>query len=310
MSDWPALPPLSDWEPTRAALHLWSQVVGKVRLAHTPWINHSWHVPLYVTVRGLTTGPVAHGARAFEVTLDLLNGRLVIETAGGERRERPLQPESVADFYAGLLEMLDDLDLHTDIDGVPNEVDPAVPFARDTDVRPYDASAARAYWQALVQAQRVFTLFRARFQGKVSPVHLFWGGFDLAVTRFSGRAAPPHPGGVPNLPDAVTREAYSHEVSSAGLWPGDGPDGGLGEAHVYSYAYPTPEGFSGASVQPAEARWDRALGEFVLPYEAVRTAADPDAALLAFLQSTYEAAADLAGWNREALAFPGLAAFE
>ena len=309
-SAWPVLPPLADWEPTRATLHLWTQVVGKVRLALTPWINHSWHVPLYVTARGLTTSPIAHSGRSFEIVFDFRAQRLVIETADGEHLEAPLRPQSVAEFYERTMAMLDDLDLHVDIAAVPNEVDPAVPFADDTEARPYDADAVRAFWQALVHADRVFTAFRGGFQGKCSPVHLFWGGLDLAVTRFSGREAPRHSGGIPNLPDAVTREAYSHEVSSAGFWPGNGPDGGLGEAHFYSYAYPTPDDFAQASVQPAEARFDETLGEFVLPYEAVRTAPDPDAALLSFLQSTYDAAADLASWDREALEFRGLAPFE
>ncbi len=302
-SRWPRLPAGADWEPTRAALHLASQIVGKVRLAQTPWINHSWHVPLYVTARGLTTSLIPHGDRSFEIVFDLLNSRLEILTTDGEERSLDLFPRTVAAFYAALMSALDALGLPVRIDAVPNEVEPAIPFAEDAEPRDaYDPAAARAFWLALVQADRVLTVFRARFQGKVSPVHLFWGGFDLAVTRFSGRPAPPHPGGIPNLSDAVTREAYSHEVSSAGFWPGNG---GPGEAAFYSYAYPAPAGFADADVRPTAARFDTGLGEFLLPYEAVRTAPDPDAALLDFLQSTYDAAADLAAWDRAALDFPG-----
>ena len=303
-SPWPALPALATWEPTRAALHLATQIVGKVRLAQMPWINHSWHVPLYVCARGLTTSLVPHGSRAFEIVFDLVDSRLDVRTTDGDSRSFALFPDTVAGFYAALMGALDALGLHVEIAAAPNEVDPAVPFADDHAPRDgYDADAARAFWQALVQADRVLTLFRARFQGKVSPVHLFWGGLDMAVTRFSGRTAPPHAGGIPNLPDAVTREAYSHEVSSVGFWAGNGS--ALGEPAFYSYAYPAPDGFAEASVEPAEAFWDADLGEFLLPYEAVRTAADPDAALLAFLESTYAAAARLAGWDRAALDFPG-----
>ena len=303
-SVWPSLPALPAWEPTRAALHLATQIVGKVRLAQMPWINHAWHVPLYVSACGLTTSLVPHGSRAFEIVFDLANSRLEIRTADGESHSFALFPATIAGFYAALMEALDGLGLPVGIVATPNEVDPAVPFADDHAPRgDYDPAAARAFWQALVQADRVLTAFRARFQGKVSPVHLFWGSLDLAVTRFSGRAAPPHAGGIPNLPDAVTREAYSHEVSSAGFWPGNGS--ALGEAAFYSYAYPTATGFADAPVEPAAARWDAALGEFLLPYEAVRTADDPDAVLLAFLESTYAAAAGLGDWDRTALDFPG-----
>ena len=298
---WPALPALDAWEDTRATLHLWTQIVGKVRLALTPWTNHSWHVPLYVTARGLTTSPVAHQTRVFQIDFDFVDHRLVVQTADGETRAFALAGHSVGSFYAELMGVLDELGLPVRIHGSPNEVPDAVPFAGDEAHASYDADAVYRFWRALVQADRVLRRFRAGFGGKCSPVHFFWGSFDLAVTRFSGRAAPPHPGGVPNLPDAVAREAYSHEVSSAGFWPGTG----VGEAAFYSYAYPAPTGFDRAPVRPAGARFDATLGEFVLPYEAVRTAPDPDSALLDFLESTYDAAADLGGWDRAALDYAG-----
>jgi hypothetical protein len=282
--------------PTLETLQLWSQIVGKVRLARTPWLNHSWQVALYVSARGLTTSLIQHQAVGFELEFDLIAGALVIRVTDGGERRIALAPRSVAGFHAELLAALADLGLPVAIDAAPNELPQAIPFAQDTALRPYDPLAALAYWRALVQVDRVFQVFRTAFLGKCSPVHLFWGGFDLAVTRFSGRPAPLHPGGVPHLPDAVTREAYSHEVSSAGFWPG----GDLGPC-FYAYAYPAPPGFSAAPVAPAQARFDSGLGEFLLPYDAVRSAPDPDAALMAFLQSTYEAAADLAGWDRAAL---------
>jgi hypothetical protein len=294
---WPALP-YATWRDTCTTLHRWLQIVGKVRLASTPWINHSWHATLYVTARGLTTSPVPHGSRVFEIELDFVDHELAVRTGEGAVRRIALRPQSVAEFRAALLAALGDLELPTRIHGAPNEVPDPIPFEEDRVHAAYDADAARRFWRVLLQADRVFKQFRTGFLGKVSPVHLFWGSLDLAVTRFSGRPAPPHPGGIPHLPDPVTREAYSHEVSSAGFWPGGG---GIDEPAFYSYAYPAPPGFRDAAVRPAAAFFHQGLGEFVLPYEAVRSAADPDAELLAFLTSTYEAAAVSAGWDRAAL---------
>jgi hypothetical protein len=295
---WPEIP-VAGWQDTRDTLQLWTQIVGKVRMANTPLVNHWWNVTLYVSARGLTTGLVPHGARGFQVDFDFIRDQLEITTTDGEVRSFPLEPQSVADFHAALMAMLDELDLHTDIWTMPVEIPGAVPFELDRSHSSYDADAVRRWWRALVEMDRVFTEFRGRFVGKVSPVHLFWGALDLAVTRFSGRTAPLHPGGAPNCGPQVMWEAYSHEVSSAGYWPG--PDG---EGVFYSYAYPEPDGYRSTSVAPASAGWDDALGEFVLPYTAVRTAADPDAVLLEFLQSTYEAAADAAHWDRAALERP------
>ena len=299
-SSWPALP-LEAWADTCATLHRWTQIVGKVRLAQTPWRNHSWHVPLYVTACGLTTSLIPHGSRAFEITFDFTRHRLLVQVTTGERRVLPLEPQSVATFHAGLMEALTSLGLPVAIHPRPNELEDATPFADDHTHDAYDADAAAHFWQVLVQADRVFQAFQARFVGKSSPVHFFWGSFDLAVTRFSGRPAPPHPGGVLHLPDWVAREAYSHEVSSCGFWPGGGP-------HpfplFYSYAYPAPDGFSAASVEPEEAFYSSELGEWVLPYRAVREATDPDALLTTFLESTYNAAADLGGWDRATLDVP------
>jgi hypothetical protein len=293
---WPPLP----WEPWRGtaeALHLWTQILGKHRLARAPWVNHAWHATLYVTPRGLTTGPFPEAGGALSLTLDFRDHALVAENAGGRREGFALGPMSVADFLVRTRAAVEALGGRFDIHGRPNEVPDPVPFAEDSAGRPYDREAVERFHRALVSIERVFQRFRTGFLGKVSPVHLFWGAFDLAVTRFSGRPAPPHPGGIPNLPDAVTREAYSHEASSAGFWPG----ANVGEAMLYSYAYPTPEGFAARSVEPAAARWNGALGEFLLPYEAVRTAPDPEAALMRFLQTTYEAAAETGGWDRAAL---------
>ncbi|MBB4081209.1 DUF5996 family protein [Brevundimonas lenta] len=289
---WPALP-YGDWAETGRTLHLWTQIVGKVRLAQTPWLNHSWQAPLYLTPRGLTTGPVFHGLRAFELEFDFIDQALRLRS-DGPVGEIGLVPMPVAQFYARVMTLLNEAGLSVAIHGLPNEIPDAVPFTKDTAPRVYDPVQARRFWRALLQADRVMRTFRTAFLGKASPVHFFWGSFDLAVTRFSGRPAPPHPGGVPNLPDAVTREAYSHEVSSAGFWPG-GP--GIEEAVFYSYAYPEPPHFREAKAEPEAARFEAALGEFVLPYEAVRTAPDPDAALMAFLQSTYRAAADAGRWD-------------
>ena len=293
---WPALP-YATWKDSYRTLHLWSQIVGKVRLAQTPWLNHSWQAPLYVSPRGLTTGVIAHGERALDIEFDLIDQLLRIRTDGPGETIR-LEPMSVADFYEQVMAALDRLGVPVTIHPAPNELPEATPFAQDTAPRTYDGAQAQAFFRALLQTDRVMKTFRTGFLGKASPVHFFWGSFDLAVTRFSGRRAPPHPGGVPNLPDAVAREAYSHEVSSAGFWPG-GP--GCEGAVFYSYAYPEPDGFRAAKVSPSEARFDATLGEFVLPYEAVRAAADPDAVLIAFLQSTYAAAADAAAWDRDDL---------
>ncbi len=294
---WPQLP-YARLGPTAETLQLWAQIVGKVRLAQTPWLNHSWHVTLHISARGVTTPLIPHGDVGLELEFDFIANDLVIRvTDGGERRIK-LEAGSVASFYAQVLGALSDLGVPVAIDQTPNELPDPTPFSKDTVLRAYDPEIAQDFWRALVQVDRVFNRFRTGFVGKSSPVHLFWGSFDLAVTRFSGRRAPLHPGGVPHLPDAVTREAYSHEVSSAGFWPGGG---GVNEACFYSYAYPTPDGFAGAAVSPPAARFDPSLGEFLLPYEAVRAAADPDAALLSFLQTTYDAAADHAGWDRAAV---------
>jgi hypothetical protein len=296
-SAWPALP-YGDIRATMETLQLWTQVVGKVRLARTPWVNHSWHVTFYVSVRGLTTSLVSYDDKAIELEFDLVAHVLVIRVSDGGERRVTLEPKSVADFYEEVLAALQALGVPIEIDVVPNEIPEPTPFPKDTVVRAYDRDVAHSYFRALIQVDRVFKRFRTRFIGKCSPVHMFWGSFDLAVTRFSGRRAPLHPGGVPHLSDAVVREAYSHEVSSAGFWPGGG---GIDEACFYSYAYPAPTGFADAGVRPNGARFGAELGEFLLPYDVVRTAADPDEALLAFLQSTYDAAADLGGWDRVAL---------
>ena len=297
---WPSLSGL-ELQPTTQALHLWSQVVGKVRLMMTPWTNHSWHVPLYVSARGLSTGLIPAGARAFEIEFDLIGDGLIVRDTDGREGRVPLVAQSVAEFHAATMRVLASLDIQVEINTTPCEIPDAVPFPADHRVRAYDGDTARAYWRALVQAQRVFQRFRSRFLGKCSPIHLFWGSFDLAVTRFSGRKAPRHPGGAPHMPDAVSREAYSQEVSSAGFWPGGGTVAG---PSFYSYAYPAPPGFADAPIEPAAGRFDPALGEFLLPYDAVATAADPDALLLSFLQTTYEAAADLAAWDRANLEGP------
>lgn len=298
---WPALP-VADWQDTRDTLHLWTQVVGKVRMARTPLVNHWWNVTLYVTDRGLTTGLMPGGpAQGFQIDFDFLAHRLDIARADGERRHVALEPRSVADFHAEVAGRLDDLGLHTPIWPMPVEIPDAVPFTDDHDHASYDAAAVERFWHSLVDIDRVFHRFRAGFVGKASPVHFWWGAFDHAVTRFSGRGAPPHPGGAPNCGPHVMREAYSHEVSSAGFWPG-GPGA---EGTFYSYAYPEPDGFAAWDRLPEGASFSAELGEFVLPYEAVRAAADPDALLAEFLQSTYEAAADLAGWDRVALEHRG-----
>jgi Family of unknown function (DUF5996) len=294
---WPDLQ-LSAWSDTCATLHLWTQIVGKVRLTLSPRLNHSWHVTLYVTSRGLTTSPIPHGLRTFEVKFDFLDHRLLIESSDGGSAGFELEPQSCAAFYKRLMHELDDLDLHVTINRKPNEVPEAIPFDRDELHSAYDRDYANRFWRVLVQADRLFKEFRSRFIGKCSPVHFFWGAPDLAVTRFSGRRAPEHPGGVPNLPDSIAKEAYSHEVSSCGFWPGGGP---IPYPAFYSYSYPEPPGFSEVKVRPASAFYSTDLREFILPYPSVQEAESPDEAVLGFLQTTYEAAADLAKWDRSSL---------
>jgi hypothetical protein len=274
---------------------MWTQVVGKIRLAQTPWQNHSWHVALYMTARGLTTSPIPYGTRTFQIDFDFIDHTLRIDTSDGPRWHLSLQPQSVADFHASLMAALTRLDLPVRIDEMPSEVPDGIRFSEDRVHTAYDPDYAQRFWRVLLQVDRVLKEFRTRFIGKCSPVHFFWGSFDMAVTRFSGRRAPLHPGGVPNLSDEVVREAYSHEVSSAGFWPGGGA---IPYPAFYSYAYPEPEGFRSAVVRPDAAFFSNDLSEFILPYEGVRTAVDPDAALLEFLQSTYEAAADASKWDR------------
>ena len=293
---WPDLA-YAAWRDTAQTLQLWTQIVGKVRLGLTPWLNHSWHVPFYVSARGLATSPVPAGREIVELEFDFIDHNLVARMSTGATRRLPLKAQSVAAFHGEIVRLLSDLGVACVIRDMPNELPDAVPFSRDRVHHAYDADAAHRFWRVLVQADRVFKLFRTAFLGKASPVHFFWGGFDLAVTRFSGRPAPRHPGGIPNLPDAVTREAYSHEVSSAGFWPGNAA---FPHAAFYSYAYPEPPGFKDRPV-PRGARYEAALGEFILPYDTVRAAADPDALLLDFLAATYAAAADSGGWDRAAL---------
>jgi hypothetical protein len=296
---WPPLP-LEPWKPAYETLHRWSQIVGKIRLTQMPWINHSWHVTLYVTSRGLTTLPMPCGdARSFQLDFDFIEHQLLVRTsAAGEVRALALEPRSCANLYRELMSRLGELGIEVEIHTKPNELEDATPLDRDEQHAAYDADATNRFWRVLVQAERVFTAFRARFIGKCSPVHFFWGSFDLAVTRFSGRPAPPHPGGVPNLADWVVREAYSHEVSSAGFWPGGGA---VPYPAFYSYAYPEPPGFRDAPLRPSGAFYHPDLREFVLPYDVVRNADSPDDVLLQFLQSTYEAAADCGRWDRQAL---------
>lgn len=292
---WPRLT-LSEWEGTKDALHMWTQIVGKVRLALEPMVNQWWQVPLYVSARGLTTSLMHTGERGLEIQFDFTSHHLDLWTTDAQARAIPLRPCSVADFFAETMATLAELGVSVPMLARPVEIPDAIPFPQDTAPRPYDPEAARRFWLALVQATRVMTVFRARYQGKVSPVHFFWGAADLAVTRFSGRVAPKHPGGVPNCADWVQQLAYNHEVSSCGFWPG-----GTDEGSFYAYAYPAPDGFAQWPVEPASAYFDPQLGEWILPYRAVRRTDDPDTALLTFFQSTYEAAATLAGWDRTAL---------
>ncbi|BAU49113.1 hypothetical protein SVA_2565 [Sulfurifustis variabilis] len=294
---WPALP-YEEWKDTCATLHLWTQIAGKIRLALTPWVNHSWHVAMYLTARGLTTSTVPYRSGSFEIEFDFIDHALLVRTSDGARASTPLAPRPVARFYRELFDLLAGLGIAVRIRTMPNEIPDAIPFERDEVHAAYDADAAHRFWRILMQSDRVLERFRAGFIGKCSPVHFFWGSFDLAVTRFSGRPAPPHPGGVPNLPDWVVRDAYSHEVASCGFWPGGGP---VRYPAYYAYAYPEPAGFSAARVRPDAARYSPELREFVLPYDAVREAAEPESTLLEFFESTYAAAADLGGWDRPAL---------
>ena len=296
---WPDLP-YASWRETAATLQLWTQIVGKVRLTLTPWLNHGWQVPLYITAHGLGTLPIPAGREILEIEFDFISHRLVARTSQGGERELPLEPQPVADFYHRVIDLLDDIGVAIVIHEMPNEVPNPIRFSEDRTHAAYDPAAAHRFWLALVQADRVFKLFRTGFLGKGSPVHFFWGSFDLAVTRFSGRTAPRHPGGVPGLPDAVTREAYSHEVSSAGFWPGNEA---FPQAAFYSYAYPEPTGFRDRPVTPG-AHFDKTLGEFILPYDTMRTAPEPDALLLDFLSTTYAAAAETGGWDRKSLECP------
>ncbi|HEY6451738.1 MAG TPA: DUF5996 family protein [Steroidobacteraceae bacterium] len=297
---WPELA-FGAWTATRTTLQLWTQIAGKVRLARTPWLNHSWHVPLYLTTRGLTTSPIPHGPRSFEMTFDFIAHDLEIAVSDGTARRIALRPQTVAEFYAAVTAALDGLGVPVTISEYPCEIAGAIPFSRDREHGAYDPVHAQRFWRVLLQADRVLKQFRTGFLGKSSPVHFFWGSFDLAVTRFSGRRAPPFTGKTPGVANAVMREAYSHEVSSAGFWPGGN---GIDYPAFYSYAYPTPAGFRESPVRPARASFSDVLGEFLLPYDAVREAGDPDALLLDFLQSTYEAAARCAGWDRAALECP------
>ncbi|MFY9573491.1 MAG: DUF5996 family protein, partial [Blastocatellia bacterium] len=289
---WPALP-VNEWQDTYETLHMWSQIVGKIRLAQTPLVNHWWNTTLYVTARGLTTSVMPHGNRAFEIDFDFIDHRLVIQTSEGITKRLALEPRSVADFYRELMSTLAALGLEVDIHAKPDEVVDPVPFAEDHKHASYDAAYATRFWRVLLQADRVFKQFRSRFIGKCSPVHFFWGSFDLAVTRFSGRQAPERPGA-----DAITREAYSHEVISHGFWPGGGA---VSSPIFYSYTAPAPAAFAEQPIKPSSALYSTEMSEFILPYDSVREAESPDESLLQFMQSTYEAGANLAGWNRAEL---------
>jgi hypothetical protein len=294
---WPELP-LAAWRETYDTLHLWTQIIGKIRFARSPWLNHSWHVALYVTTRGLTTSPIPDGVRTFQIDFDFIDHVLRISESYGAQRQFALAGQSVASFYADVMAALAELGIHVEIDEMPNELPEPIKFSQDRAHASYDPDAVRRFFQILVNADRVFKQFRTGFLGKASPVHFFWGSFDLAVTRFSGRRAPRHPGGVPNLPDAVACEAYSHEECSAGFWPGSGA---IDYPAFYSYAYPEPAGYRAVKARPDAAFFSETLGEFILPYDAVRSSDDPDKALLEFLQSTYDAAANTGKWDRDAL---------
>jgi hypothetical protein len=296
-SAWPELS-FAAAKPTYQTLHLWTQIVGKIRLVKTPWINHSWHVTLYVTPTGLTTSTIREEEKYFQIDFDFLQHQLQIKTSAGEARHLELEGLSVESFYTKVLAALREMGIQADIHPVPNELEKAIPFPEDTLHATYDPAHAAAFHQALLQSQAVFTQFRAEFRGKCSPVHFFWGSFDLAVSRFSGRDAPKHPGGVPNLPDWIAQEAYSQEVCSCGFWPGNEA---FPAAAFYTYIYPEPEGYPNAAIQPEKAYYHQEMREFILPYEVVQQADNPSAVLLDFLRSTYQAAADLAQWDREAL---------
>ena len=297
---WPELT-YAAWSDTCTTLHLWTQIVGKIRLALTPWLNHSWHITLHVTGRGLGTPLISTGERDLQLEFDFIDHVLWLRTSDGHFRQLMLRPVPVAEFYADLLQALSELGIDVHINEIPNELPDVIPFHEDRTHGSYDRDFANRFWRVLLRSHEVFSYFRTSFLGKASPVHFFWGSFDLAVTRFSGRRAPLHPGGVPHLPDAVAREAYSHEVSSAGFWPGGGP---IDYAAFYSYAYPAPDGFATASMRPAQAFFSRELGEFILPYDVVRTAREPEHTLMEFLQSTYLAAAELGQWDRANLECP------
>ncbi|MES2056170.1 MAG: DUF5996 family protein [Pseudomonadota bacterium] len=300
MRAWPVLD-WATWRETAIGLQLRTQIIGKVRLALTPWLNHSWHVPLYLTARGLSTSPIPCGDRILQIDFDFIADTVVLATSDGGMRTIPLTAGTIADFHAAVMAALAGFGIDCRFDPKPSEMPDGVPFAEDRAERPYDAEAVRNFWHALIRVARIFGEFRTGFLGKASPTHFFWGSFDLASTRFSGRSAPRHAGGLPGLPDAVTCEAYSHEEASIGFWPGSDA---YPHASFYAYAYPAPTGYAAATVEPAEAAFNNDLGEFLLSYDVVRTAADPDAALLAFCRSTYDAAADLGDWNRTALECP------
>ncbi len=293
--DWPA------WRETAQHLHLITQIVGKVRLTCTPWLNHGWHVALYVTPRGLTTGPIPHDGRQFQIDLDMREHAVRLTGSDGKEASISLTAGSIADIHAAMMEALAGIGVAIRINTMPSELPDAIRFDADTQMRPYDPAAVEAFHAALLAMTPVFARYRTGFLGKASPVHFFWGSFDLAVTLFSGRTAPRHPGGVPGLPDPVTCEAYSHEEASAGFWPGSDA---YPRPAFYAYAYPAPEGYADAAVKPDAARWDAGMGEFLLDYDAVCAADDPEGALLDFLQSTYAAAANLGDWDRERLECP------
>ena len=300
-SDWPDLP-LADWADTCATLHLWTQVVGKIRLAHAPMVNHWWQVPMYVTCRGLTTSPIPYDGRCFQIDFDFLDHVLKLQTSRGEIETIVLGPRTVADFYTEIMGRLRGLGLETRIWTMPVEIPDAIPFELDRSHAAYDPEYVTRFWRILVQVDRVLTRFRGQFLGKVSPVHFFWGSFDMAVTRFSGRTAPRLAGESPNLGAWVMQEAYSHEVSSCGFWPGNG---GFGKPAFYSYAYPEPQGFGSAPMSPDATYYDESLGQHILPYDAVRQARSPDDDLMRYLAHTYAAAADLGRWDRALLERPG-----